>query len=113
MTFIKAIKAIFTPENQIIRHLIKAQVMARNTGYTILPGVLQEVISAFEKGYEQDEDFPDWCGIPANDNDIQGIFEILVWHAKKSGWSPDKLHYFDILYAKAKEQVELHGMIKG
>lgn len=112
MTFIKALRAVFTPENQIKRHLVRAQVIARNTGYTILPGVLQEVIAAFEKGYEQNEDFPDWCGTPTNDSDIQGVYDFLSWSAKKSGWSSGKLHYLEILYAKAKDQIELDSMIK-
>lgn len=101
MTFWQAVKAFFTPEERVKRYLIKAQVVARSADYTTLPGVLQEVINEFERGYKQSEDFPDWVGMPSNDSDIQGMRDYLMWSAAKSGWSSNKLHYIEALCKKA------------
>lgn len=113
MTFFEAVKAFFTPEERVRRHLTKAQVVARSADYTIMSGVIQEVINAFERGYEQNEDFPDWVGMPSNDADIQGMRDYLMWSATKSGWSSDRLHYIDILCKKAQEQVEFQRIVDG
>lgn len=102
MNLFDACKAYFSPEERIRRHLTKAYIVARMGNYTILKDILLDAIKVFERDYDKDENFPDWYQYPTNNDDIQGMYEFLVWSAKKSGWSSDKLHYIEILYKNAK-----------
>lgn len=58
----------------------------------------------FENGLHQSDGSRDWVSTPANDNDTHGMYEYLIWAAKKSGWSSDKLHYIEMFYKKTKHE---------
>ena len=68
--------------------------------YTTLTDILQDIFHAFRIS-ENNHISSDFIILPSNDNDIQGIYEYLIWSATKSGWASDKLHYIEILFKKA------------
>ena len=37
------------------------------------------------------------CSVPANDNDIEGIREYLIWSMQIEGMSSNAMHYVDVL----------------
>ena len=41
--------------------------------------------------------------VPANNDDIDGIRDYILWHMCKAGLSSNVLHYFEVLVEKAKK----------
>lgn len=101
MKLLPGIKNFFSPEERIIRHLTKAQEIAWRSNYSVLPGVLTEAITQFDERIKNKGDDPRWCSKTANDDDLRGIYDYLMWSAKSSGWSSYKLHHIQELYRKA------------
>lgn len=96
MGFFNTIKTSFAPEERIKQHLLKAQKIARENDYIILPTIINNIINDLRK-----DNTSNLCQRPSNDNDINGIYNYLIWSASRSGWASDKLGYIAALYRKA------------
>ncbi len=42
-----------------------------------------------------------YCFVPSNDNDIEGIYKYLSWHAYNAGLPSTVFHYLEVLKKEA------------